>query len=900
MPMCSRYALMVCKIDQGARAFLSLRYLLMVSMFFSLIHVLYAQNKHLDSLKIVVGALPENREKVDLLLLMADKSWGYDFGQGGRYVNDAQQIAQNISYTEGVSAARSYKGQYYFYLGDYKLAKKFYRQVLELAPEDQRGETNTARTWGRLGDIYREQSQFDSARICYQRALQFPKVRPGAVFIHAITYLNIGRLQNVLSRYDSALQNTKYALKLFTSLGDSIYMAQCWSVLGSSHSARFDRDSATHYFIKLYDVAQRYKHTLLQFSYYYGMAELAGRQGENGKAIERYTKAVEFLKKNEFRAYHPRILKRIGQIFSIQGDFNRALEHFLNALEMDRELNSRQEIAEINNLVGWLYCNEQSDSLAAIYGNRALTLAEEIGDRAGVAEGYNLIGYVAYKEDKFELALDYFTRALKLRRRLKLGNEVCATLLNLGQLCYDQGLYLKAIEYHEQIIHLDQSSIDQRLIIMVYNSLARICIEMQRYEKADIHLEDALRRAQALQFPVQMRDSYRLYATLNKTRGRWKDAAAYYEKYIQLNDSIFNSESIAKVAQLTAIYQLSDKEQEIRLLNQENELKQTQIAVQRSRLSLQRNFLIFSITCIVLLAVMAYVLYNYYRAKHKAHEALTQLHQRISEKNEEIQVQSEEIMEANAIISDVNRDLEQKVQLRTEELKQAYIELDTFFYRSSHDFRRPLTTFMGLAEVARITLKDQAARELFEKVKDTAINFDRMLVKLQSISDVGMQHLAYEPVCLKEMVSGILNAFRTELETRHIQVHNNFHQISAVYSYPVLVKTIIENLIENAIQFSAEKEPFIHIRTFEQEDGVCIEIKDNGQGIAEDLKDRIFDMYFRANYRSKGNGLGLYIVKKAIEKISGKVRYSSKLKKGSTFCVTIPLQASGQFCFGTQ
>ena len=54
-------------------------------------------------------------------------------------------------------------------------------------------------------------------------------------------------------------------------------------------------------------------------------------------------------------------------------------------------------------------------------------------------------------------------------------------------------------------------------------------------------------------------------------------------------------------------------------------------------------------------------------------------------------------------------------------------------------------------------------------------------------------------------------------------------------------------------------------------DYVTIEIQDNGQGIAKELQDQIFDMYYRANERSKGNGLGLYIVKKAVEKLDGAI-----------------------------
>ncbi len=109
-------------------------------------------------------------------------------------------------------------------------------------------------------------------------------------------------------------------------------------------------------------------------------------------------------------------------------------------------------------------------------------------------------------------------------------------------------------------------------------------------------------------------------------------------------------------------------------------------------------------------------------------ELLHNLNREIHEQKEEIEAQSEELIESNETISRVNARLEEKVEARTTELKQAYTELDTFFYRSSHDFRRPLTTFMGLAEVAKITVKDNVALELFEKINETARNLDKMLM----------------------------------------------------------------------------------------------------------------------------------------------------------------------------
>jgi signal transduction histidine kinase len=194
--------------------------------------------------------------------------------------------------------------------------------------------------------------------------------------------------------------------------------------------------------------------------------------------------------------------------------------------------------------------------------------------------------------------------------------------------------------------------------------------------------------------------------------------------------------------------------------------------------------------------------------------------------------------------------------------------------------------------VAKITVKDPNALELFEKVRETASNLDKMLVKLQSISDVGAQQLIYREVLLEELVIEIKDSFRIEIERKGIQFFSTINLTTPFHSYPALVKIILENLIENAIFFCGADQPKVVIEIFHQGTDVALQVTDNGQGIDEEVQGKIFDMYFRGNERSKGNGLGLYIVKKSVEKLQGSVSFETKLHVGSTFTVRLPNELS--------
>ena len=102
---------------------------------------------------------------------------------------------------------------------------------------------------------------------------------------------------------------------------------------------------------------------------------------------------------------------------------------------------------------------------------------------------------------------------------------------------------------------------------------------------------------------------------------------------------------------------------------------------------------------------------------------------------------------------------------------------------------------------------------------------------------------------------------------------------------------IISNLLSNAITYSDSTKPQKTIEVFADVNNNNIEItvKDNGVGIDEQYHNKIFDMFFRASLESKGTGLGLYIVKEAVNKLNGKISVSSVLGQGTSVLVELPI-----------
>jgi signal transduction histidine kinase len=107
----------------------------------------------------------------------------------------------------------------------------------------------------------------------------------------------------------------------------------------------------------------------------------------------------------------------------------------------------------------------------------------------------------------------------------------------------------------------------------------------------------------------------------------------------------------------------------------------------------------------------------------------------------------------------------------------------------------------------------------------------------------------------------------------------------------VLVLSVFQNLIHNAINYCNRQAPWIRIQIISSGNGIELEISDNGQGIPDKIKNRVFEMFYRGNSESGGSGLGLFIVKNALEKLKGKISFQSLEGKGTTFTVYIPSAA---------
>jgi PAS domain S-box-containing protein len=224
-----------------------------------------------------------------------------------------------------------------------------------------------------------------------------------------------------------------------------------------------------------------------------------------------------------------------------------------------------------------------------------------------------------------------------------------------------------------------------------------------------------------------------------------------------------------------------------------------------------------------------------------------------------------------------------------EELKVRNAELDNFVYKVSHDLRAPLSSVLGLVNLATMEGNDDSLADYIKIIGQKIKQLDNFISDVLSHSKNLKLDVKIEKIDLQLLIE---NSFRdldylkgADTIIKHLDISSE-----AFFSDKWRIGEIFRNLISNSIKYRdfEKSNAEISIKVQTNPDRSIITFSDNGIGISVADQNKIFDMFYRASVQSDGSGLGLYIVKNAVEKIGGLLKITSQLGKGTTFELKLP------------
>lgn len=224
-------------------------------------------------------------------------------------------------------------------------------------------------------------------------------------------------------------------------------------------------------------------------------------------------------------------------------------------------------------------------------------------------------------------------------------------------------------------------------------------------------------------------------------------------------------------------------------------------------------------------------------------------------------------------------------ELRSE---RVHDELMTFMYKASHNLRGPVATISGLLNIARLEVKEPGASAYLQMLGDRIRHLEYTLGELIDITKIKQEELSFSSIAFPDVLPSVLHVFKEEIEKDQIKIEQDFESVEYFSSDEKLIRGLLYYLIDNAVKFRSNKAPCIKVSAREKTNGIMLSIADNGPGIDEPIRDRIYEMYFRGNEKSTGSGLGLYIVNTIVERLGGYINLHSSPGEGTCFSIFLP------------
>lgn len=281
----------------------------------------------------------------------------------------------------------------------------------------------------------------------------------------------------------------------------------------------------------------------------------------------------------------------------------------------------------------------------------------------------------------------------------------------------------------------------------------------------------------------------------------------------------------------------------------------------------------------------------------KATEELLQLNQAAYLHTREIELHNTELAALNAQLDLRTKELEAKnlqIEQQNDELQMMNVEKNEFLGIVAHDLKNPLSGIQGLASI----LEDSAdSPEMVKQIAEVILRgSEKMFDLVKNLLDVnqlerGGRKYDIQPVNTAWLLMPVVESYHVKAEEKGITIHFAPPEEAIVcFADSMAFSQVLDNLVSNAVKYSPpDKQIWVDIQ--EKPNTVCIAIRDEGPGLSDDDKSKLFGKFARLSAQPTGGehstGLGLSIVKKMVEAMHGKVWCESELGKGATFFVEI-------------
>lgn len=224
-------------------------------------------------------------------------------------------------------------------------------------------------------------------------------------------------------------------------------------------------------------------------------------------------------------------------------------------------------------------------------------------------------------------------------------------------------------------------------------------------------------------------------------------------------------------------------------------------------------------------------------------------------------------------------------------------ELDNFVYSVSHNLRAPLTSVMGLLNLAKLEDRSNDLSFLHLQMESSIKKLDETLREILDYSRNVRSEVSFEPVDWSLIIQNAIQRTVYLNRENRVSVQLDVQASIPFYNDSGRIELILNNLLSNSLRYARPgDDAYVRIKIETSAEKAVIIVADNGIGIGKNYLSHVCDMFYRATERSDGAGLGLYIVKEIVSRLDGAMEIDSLENEGTSIKITLPAgTSSGDF-----
>ncbi|WP_430972222.1 tetratricopeptide repeat-containing sensor histidine kinase [Sunxiuqinia rutila] len=563
---------------------------------------------------------------------------------------------------------------------------------------------------------------------------------------------------------------------------------------------------------------------------------------------------------------------QLASNFQDDYNFKLAIEHLIAAQKLLTSTDAIDLRFSILNNLGMVHRKMKNYDVALSYFSQ---LEENYFFQLTPLQRFSLFmnqGNVYAVQRKYDKTEALYSKAYQEIKKADHPANLASITYNLGALYYRQKRYQQAEDYINQSLEAYMTIGDQTQIERCYRVLGAIQVDQDQYSKAEVYFLKALEIAKAIDHKKSILGNYKnLYLNYwgrgyeTQSVEDLDKALNYMDLFRQLNDTIYQLETTEKILELEKQYETEKKNTQITLLEQDNQLKEDELYIQRA----QRNYLFIVIFLVSgILAIFIYF-YYYYRKVNRL-----------------LQVQGKRILKQNNQISDQNEKLQKSIDTQNK-----------LFGIIAHDLRSPLVSIANVAKLIGFYLEDkryddlETVAQMMEQKNDQVLELTDNLLNWAKSQSEGLSPF-FEKVSLQEIVEECFDLYLPIAQTKAIRLVCEDVEDVQVWADRNMLRTICRNLINNAVKFTP-KEGTIRLSYCSGDRVAELCIQDSGIGIPPEKLPILFQVD-RAKITpgtegEKSSGLGLTVCKEFTIALNGEIKVQSSPGNGSRFCLTLTL-----------